>query len=137
MRIMHLALFCLVLAPGLSVARPETDSSPKATEEAATIEFFDVTDLKELRQLLVDHSELRDPFSVEFRRAQSTARSPLMIFCGQLNAKNANGAYIGWTDFAFMKSDGLNRLYLDSPELLGDRTIIRGTCKTAQIASAW
>lgn len=137
MRITYLALVFLVLAPGVSVARSEIDSRPKAAGEAAAIEFFEVTDLKELRQLLVDHSELRDPFSVEFRRTQSTARSPLMIFCGQLNAKNASGAYIGWTDFAFMKSDGLNKLYLDTPASLGDRTIIRGSCKSAQIASGW
>jgi hypothetical protein len=137
MRIMHLVFIPLLLAPGLGSAQVETESSSNSSGETAGIEFFDVTDLKELRQLMVDHSELRDPFSVEFRRVQSTARSPLMIFCGQLNAKNANGAYTGWTDFTFVKSDSLNSLTLDTPGALGNRTIIRGSCKTARIASGW
>ena len=60
-----------------------------------------VTDTEALKQLLVDHSELVDPFSVQFRKLKfrhvdSTGAD---IWCGDINAKNRMGAYTGWSGF--------------------------------------
>jgi len=59
-----------------------------------------------LRKLFVEHSELKDPFSLQFRNLYSreikgskTGDISKHIYCGEVNAKNEFGAYTGWSLF--------------------------------------
>lgn len=58
-----------------------------------------------LRQIFIDYSRLKDPFSARFRNVYSTPHCKSgdsckrKRYCGEINAKNAYGAYIGWTYF--------------------------------------
>lgn len=54
-----------------------------------------------LREILINYSSLKDPFSSQFRRTYSiiVASMGVTIWCGQVNAKNSNGAYTGWSRF--------------------------------------
>lgn len=63
-----------------------------------------VMDTARLQEVLEQHSSLKDPFSVRFRKVStrmwkaSDAHFP--IWCGELNAKNEHGAYAGWVEFS-------------------------------------
>jgi hypothetical protein len=69
------------------------------------------TPLKEetqLKKLFVDYSNLKDPFSVQFRKVEvraATGKKGITTWCGEVNAKNGIGAYGGWSRFVAM--DGL------------------------------
>ena len=64
--------------------------------------------LLRLNQGLIDYSELKDPFSVQFRHVATVVIPGGHIkYCGHYNAKNSIGAYIGWDVFvAYEKTDG-------------------------------
>lgn len=75
-------------------------------------EWFDLKDEEQLRKLFIEHSDLVDPFSVQFRHvrvkedAVGDGRS-MTSWCGQSNQKNKMGAYTGWTNFsAYIGIDG-------------------------------
>ena len=54
-----------------------------------------------LKKGLVEASNLKDPFSVQFRDGvRVRAFEGNRVFCGHLNAKNSLGAFTGWTKFA-------------------------------------
>ncbi len=66
--------------------------------------FAPIEDDSALREVLVEHSDLKDPFSAHFRRTEiSEVREKdgriYRIWCGQINAKNSSGGYVGWSDF--------------------------------------
>ena len=93
------AMFC-----SLQLACPASASEPAPDQP----KFVQVDDLTELKKIIVDESDLKDPFSVEFRRVQ-LGETPVggTLWCGQLNAKNSSGAYAGWTDFTvWLVQDG-------------------------------
>jgi hypothetical protein len=77
--------------------------SPLKSDEA--LHWTPLADEKELRAILTDHSDLRDPFSVQFRNTvwketkSSKDGSLMLTWCGEVNAKNAMGAYTGWSRF--------------------------------------
>jgi len=138
MRILSMALLFVAFSPALMASAPVPKSDEATSEPDPAPVFADVTSVDELRQLLIDFSDLRDPFTVQFRRTQSSSSGQLTVFCGQLNAKNANGAYIGWSDFVFLKGTNPNKLFVDNGQAgFVDRVMIRNACKTAQIASEW
>lgn len=43
--------------------------------------------------------EMRDPSSVQIRNVYSITQADSEIFCGEVNGKNAFGAYVGFTPF--------------------------------------
>lgn len=53
-----------------------------------------------LSAILIEHSELIDPFSTEFRDLRHHTDSTVEIWCGQLNSRNRMGAFVGWQSFA-------------------------------------
>lgn len=59
-----------------------------------------------VRALVLEASSLKDPFSVQFRNLSARTmylKDPdrvSIIYCGELNAKNSMGAYVGWTRFS-------------------------------------
>lgn len=55
-------------------------------------------DETELRKVFVEKSNLKDPFSVQFRNVKVNT-TPMTIWCGEVNAKNSYGAYSGWNLF--------------------------------------
>jgi hypothetical protein len=101
--------------------------------------FSPVTDEAPLRKLLIDFSELKDPFSAQFRMMEvrtivNESGSTANVWCGQLNAKNSNGAYAGWSDFVVLEtgkkpiinvSDGVTAAVSD--------IVINHLCKDASI----
>ncbi len=60
-----------------------------------------INDTEELKKLMVEHSDLIDPFSVQFRNTYQRDIENLgnTSWCGELNSKNRMGAYIGWNRF--------------------------------------
>ena len=63
-----------------------------------------------LRKILVEKSNLKDPFSIQFRQvkvsnSKAVDNAPITIWCGEVNAKNSYGAYSGWKLF-FAISNG-------------------------------
>lgn len=51
-----------------------------------------------LRELVVEFSDLIDPDSVKFRKLRFTDFA-YAAWCGELNARNRLGGYVGWTKF--------------------------------------
>jgi len=56
---------------------------------------------EQLKKLMIDHSNLKDPFSVQFRKTYQRDIEVLgyTAWCGELNSKNSMGAYVGWRRF--------------------------------------
>jgi len=72
-------------------------------------EWRDLEDEKHLRELFINHSDLTDPFSVQFRGVRILTdgkrfRKNTVIYCGQSNQKNQMGGYIGWAPFYAMEA---------------------------------
>lgn len=63
-----------------------------------------------LRKIFVEKSNLKDPFSVQFREVKVSdlltppKNGPTIIWCGEVNAKNSYGAYGGWNLFYAFES---------------------------------
>ena len=68
--------------------------------------FVVLEDETPIRALVLEASSLKDPFSVHFRNLSARTmhlKDPdrvSVIYCGELNAKNSMGAYVGWTKFS-------------------------------------
>lgn len=43
--------------------------------------------------------QLKDPASAQFQKVQSLEHDGTLLSCGQVNAKNAMGGYVGFTDY--------------------------------------
>lgn len=85
----------LGLVPGIVLAQAQPFAPATPEEE------------QEIREYLKD-SDLRDPFSVQFRNLQvrplaadgeTTGSGRGKIYCGEYNAKNGMGGYVGWDRF--------------------------------------
>lgn len=68
------------------------------------VEWNELDDVSELKKLFVDHSDLVDPFSIQFRhtylkKTEKVDGTVIRIWCGEVNAKNQMGAYTGWSPF--------------------------------------
>ena len=50
-------------------------------------------------------ANLKDPLSVQYRNVK--AYKPINIVCGEFNAKNSMGGYVGFTYFIYDKAQGL------------------------------
>lgn len=90
MRTFRYLIACLLCVPLLAMPQ-ETAWAP-------------LSDESRLRKIIIDYSELKDPFSVQFRSTKvRTARASkgqmYTVWCGELNAKNSIGAYSGWRKF--------------------------------------
>jgi hypothetical protein len=59
--------------------------------------------------------DLKDPSSVEYRNVLEYSES---IVCGEYNAKNGYGAYVGYTEFIFYYGQVLSTPSLSDTELL-------------------
>ena len=68
----------------------------------------EASDLGSLRQVLIEHSSLKDPFSVQFRKmfVRVDRRTGTKTWCGQVNAKNSWGAYGGWDRISVVFEEG-------------------------------
>ena len=58
---------------------------------------------EKLRELLISKSNLIDPKSAEFRNIKTDNK--MSQFCGEINAKNSLGGYVGWTHFYATTND--------------------------------
>lgn len=79
-------------------------ASPSLAEEYSGAPWGAMKDDSRLRELLVDHSALKDPFSAQFRQVEVRVidlegGATSTAWCGELNAKNGMGAYSGWSRF--------------------------------------
>ena len=101
--------------------------------------FVNVTDQSKLQKLFVEHSEIKDPFSIQFRRAQiretRDETGTTRFWCGQLNAKNSLGAYVGWADFLVLEFPHKDPHFdIDAGETAGmSRVMIDTLCGTSLI----
>ena len=70
-----------------------------------------------LRQQFVAHSDLVDPGSSMFRNITHKS-SPLDTWCGEVNAKNRMGGYVGWApfDMTILSNDVVNITIYQSHE---------------------
>lgn len=91
----------LILLAGVLVA----SNTIKAAEDALP-SFTPLTDDAPVRKLIMEKSTLKDPFSVQFRNLslrtihlKGPPEETSVIYCGELNAKNSVGAYVGWSRF--------------------------------------
>lgn len=66
-----------------------------------------VSSEKMVRDLFIEGSDLFDPHSAKFRNLLYTDKDILKdtLWCGEVNAKNRMGAYVGWKRFAASKTD--------------------------------
>lgn len=54
-------------------------------------------------------NDLRDPLSAQYRNVKRSSRNlktGAIVYCGEVNAKNAYGGYVGFTPFYADISDG-------------------------------
>ena len=100
-----ISLFSLLALPSIA--------SPDVTSEEEW-KWNKITDTEPLKELMIEHSELKDPFSVRFRKTfqMDIQERSITVWCGELNSKNSMGAYVGWGRFYAMwapkKREGLS-----------------------------
>lgn len=78
-----------------------------------------VTDEAGLRKIFLDKSKLKDPSSIQLRQLmvsnfQAPDSSPATIWCGQVNAKNSYGGYVGFNPFFASNFKGETDVTIDS-----------------------
>lgn len=66
--------------------------------------------------------DLRDPASVQYRGVRV---SGTLYACGEVNAKNAMGGYVGFTRFVSSGTEDA-QVYFDAPDIGNDRTGLPG-----------
>ena len=84
------------------------------TAHAEDLDWVEPTEkqIEHLKLGFVEASNLKDPFSVQFRSGLKVGAvsNGTYVYCGFLNAKNSHGAYTGWAKFVVidttMESDG-------------------------------
>ena len=114
---------------GMTLAAHAQDAPP----------FSPMTDEAPLRKLMLEYSDLKDPFSAQFRRAEvqeiATGNGKTAtVWCGQINAKNSNGGFTGWADFVVLK-DGEKPIIAieDGAAAAASKIMIDGLCEKAAI----
>jgi len=74
----------------------------------------DVSD-DDLTRIFTNHSSLYDPGSVTFRNVSSSKDGDTV--CGELNAKNRLGGYVGWKRFGILDAKTTNpSIYIEGAE---------------------
>ena len=95
------------------------------------------SDLEEFQQILINRSNLKDPFSAHVRNLYSReTASGFQHYCGEINAKNSYGAYNGWKHFFFaLPPDGPATVDTYTKELTlntsTDEIVSMAACKAA------
>lgn len=77
-----------------------------------------VTDETDLRKVVVDKSQLKNPFSakfknVKFRMVKEKDNVSFSIWCGEVNAQNSYGDFLGW-----------NRFVASDKVIMGDNNVL-------------
>lgn len=119
------AVFIVALSVGLFGCSPPTPTTDEFGWRPATD-----PELKTLKESLVD-SALVDPFSVELRDVYT---NKFGYYCGELNAKNRMGGYVGWTYFLKIYLAGTDKWL--SLELNTDgsyNSLIRSECRQSPL----
>lgn len=76
------------------------------------------------RMLTVVSDQLRDPETSRFRRITIGNSSTIKAICGEVNGKNAMGAYSGYATFIFFTQTGAANIYdqgADNSKLVAER----------------
>lgn len=125
------ALGIMAIRGGSLAAKSEPDGPTKmaATDRTAARADQERAELAAIRDEAIStvKGELVDPFSAHFRGlyhypGATTEGRPTTIVCGEVNAKNKFGGYVGWKEWIYVDGSA----YLDGPE--GDvSTILAGT----------
>lgn len=69
----------------------------------------------DLTRIFTNHSSLYDPGSVTFRNVSSSKDGDTI--CGELNAKNRLGGYVGWKRFGILGAKTTNpNIYIEGSE---------------------
>jgi hypothetical protein len=102
--------------------------------------FSRTTDETTLRKLMTDYSSLKDPFSAQFRRAEVREifadGKTSKVWCGQVNAKNSNGGYVGWSDFVILDAGKKPIISIDDGDTsMVSRVMIDHLCKDSTIVT--
>lgn len=86
--------------------------------------FKKLTNEEPLRKIMVEHSQLKDPFSVQFRKVYvrdvsvgTKDAQTKHVYCGEINAKNSFGGYIGWSRFLVEDVTGEPSLTIGDSEI--------------------
>ena len=126
----HFVLEALQEPPEPVVIKHETTIKIERTWIAVDVET-------KLRNIVINESNLKDPFSVKFRKIKVTAvpiseknKVPIINYCGYLNAKNSMGGYIGWHPFFI--STGVKDgpvIWIAEDESCVEFTLIKGACE--------
>lgn len=102
--------------------RPAEQRQPQHSAEEYPYE-------ESLREVLIAEGSLFDPASAQFKDLVSSKR--FKAWCGQMNAKNRMGGYVGWAYFAVrdrFRGSGKRREYIDF--VTGDRSAVEPACKS-------
>lgn len=66
--------------------------------------------------------DLKDPGSAQFRGLYLAESGPLYVLCGEINAKNGFGAYVGFRQF--FATDSKNLQAIDGPSIQEHRLYV-------------
>lgn len=91
-----------------------------------------VDDQEPLQKLLVEHSDLVDPFTAQFRslKYKSIEDTGAQMWCGEINAKNRLGAYTGWAAIYVLKSsDGEVKTQIVDEDAIYSAILVNGLCQ--------
>jgi hypothetical protein len=74
--------------------------------------------------------KLTDPFSAQFRNVRVVANEQYEVVCGEMNAKNLYGGYVGFVDFVSNIDDNADYIYVhfddsDDDSDVGEYLILR------------
>lgn len=98
LNIAAIALSTLLISACQAPAQPSPDqeqtseATQKAEEVEQTVKFVEAAKLETAR-------DLRDPSSAQFRDLMLAHTDTRKVLCGEINAKNAFGAYTGFVGF--------------------------------------
>ncbi|MEK7736895.1 MAG: hypothetical protein AAB319_03970 [Pseudomonadota bacterium] len=91
-------------------AKAKAEGERKAQEQKAAAEQIEAA-IRMVRE------SLKDPVSANFKNVRLLRDKPLLI-CGEVNSRNADGGYGGFTPFVVfkIKEDGVREMYLGKGE---------------------
>ena len=97
-----------------------------------------------LRDMLVKHSDFIDPSSALFRNVTYSSSIGLIpaghTWCGEVNAKNRMGGYVGWSPFKIWVYEGDVFVTVRKPEDMPFRLstdLLDSSCRNAEPAPLW
>lgn len=88
-----------------------------------------------VRAILIERSDLFDPFSAQFRRlAYEQASYGVERWCGQINVKNRQGGYVGWYAFSLARLDTAIAFVLEADDASTDKLLLADCAPLAPAA---